>query len=164
MAEQRNECPTCTQSEKPTALQFAEQAIGLTGTEQARQLRFHPEYDRGWMSGVEYDLNDSSTPSDTDDIDATKAWLLGFVSGQFSAVEDTPTAFCNDPEHEGSGEWVMVKDPNLQEDDDEPAQPQASAAESAGETEQAQPQAGDTLGGGETDGPTNVPGNAKGQN
>lgn len=99
-------CKECRDSNEPTALEFALDLLGIRRDEEelivvemGRRGADLGPFSQGWDAGIEANLDESTLPVETGDIDDTRAWLVGFVAGQFALAKGYPMPSCNVIEH-----------------------------------------------------------------
>lgn len=99
-------CQVCRDADEPTALEFAFDLLAVRRDEQEilvidlghRGDELGP-FSQGWDAGIEANLDDSTMPVGTGDMDDTRAWLVGFVAGQYALTKGYPMPSCNVIEH-----------------------------------------------------------------
>lgn len=94
-------CEESSESEIPTPLEFAFELLGVNFVDQKHQLvsmvndkTARTFFSEGWDSGLDYTLDDSSLPVDYKQRDESRAWLVGFVAGQYAGAHGYPSPTC----------------------------------------------------------------------
>lgn len=100
-------CGESRLSDTPTPLEYAFELLGVNHQDSQRELVAMVDLDRaqtyfgqGWDAGVECDLSEGGMPVKTTEPKEARAWLVGFIAGQYAQKNNYPTPFCIFTEHE----------------------------------------------------------------
>lgn len=93
-------CKESRDSDTPTPLEFAFELLAIHPADQVTLVEAVADDDGkllfslGWEAGVEYTLEESTLPVDYHKPNTSKAWLAGFVAGQYAGAEGYTSPTC----------------------------------------------------------------------
>lgn len=100
-------CEESHDSATPTPLEFAFGMLGVNHADQQSLLvsMVNPEgtrafFSEGWESGVESNLDLSQMPANHREPQEARAWLVGFIAGQYAGANGYSSPICIFTEHE----------------------------------------------------------------
>lgn len=102
-------CQESLDDDVPTPLEFAFELLGVNHRDTQEQLvsmtndsDTNPRcyFSEGWDAGVDCSLEEGGMPVKTSMTKESRAWLVGFVAGQYAAGNNYPAPFCIFTEHD----------------------------------------------------------------
>lgn len=99
--EMMNACEESRDSDTPTPLEFAFELLGVNHHDQKTSMVSMVDtqeprtfFSQGWEAGVESNLDLTQMPSNYRNPQESRAWLVGFVAGQYAGANGYPAPFC----------------------------------------------------------------------